>query len=321
MKTNLRRAARGLPFVCGLAMPVCIVMPACAAPDEASLRAPQFAPQFIGFRGTLPKFKAVQVESSNVYDYTFAAAPADWRVQSGVWAMTDRWSSAPGWSWFGGRSEEIASIWNKRRFAGDFSVQFYFAFKMGMTGTRAWAERPADAAITVCGDGKNLGSGYSFVIGANDNQHSVLMKQGKVVAESTAPEALFPSYADGRPSRLIEGTRVVGVGAAAKTVIIPAYGQTHWWCAKVNKIGNRIECWLDDKLLFAYDDPEPLGAGQFALWTYHNGIMLSRVQIFYENEVRPESRFTRKVTAPVQPMQPAGEEPATIAKAVALTRR
>ena len=260
-------------------------------------RAALAAPETIGFDGALPDFGAVEVENGHVYDYTFVSAPVDWRVQSGVWEMTNRWSCSPGWSWFGGRSEEIASIWNKRRFAGDFSVQFYFAFKMGMTGTRAWAERPADAAITVCGDGQNLGSGYSFVIGANDNQHSILLKQGQVVAQSAAPEAILPSFIDGR----VETNQL----------------HRRWWYAKINKIGNRIECWLDNKLLFTYDDPQPIDAGQMALWTYNNGIMLSRVQIFYENEVKPDYKSARRPVSPVTPA-PAGSAPAKIA---ALTRR
>jgi hypothetical protein len=59
-----------------------------------------------------------------------------------------------------------------------------------------------------------------------------------------------------------------------------------WWYVRVDKVGSRVSCYLDNKLLFSYDDPKPLDAGQIALWTYNNGIMLSRVQVYYENEVR-----------------------------------
>src|SRR5687767_15115984 len=84
------------------------------------------APHAIGFGGSLP-LREVEVNNGHVYDYTFASAPSDWRVQSGVWEMTNRWDCSPGWSWFGGRSEEIAAVWHKRKFSGDFSIQFYFA--------------------------------------------------------------------------------------------------------------------------------------------------------------------------------------------------
>ncbi len=252
------------------------------------------APEAIGFDGAMPDLAAVQVESGHVYDYTFTSAPVDWKVQSGVWEMTNRWSCSPQWSWFGGRSEEVASIWNKRKFSGDFSAQFYFAFKMGMDGPKAlWQERPSDAAITVCGDGKNLGSGYSFIIGANDNQHSVLLKGGKIVAESAAPEAVMTSFIDGR----VETNQI----------------HRKWWYAKINKIGNRIECWLDNKLLFTYDDPQPIDAGQLALWTYNNGIMLSRVQVFYENEIKSDFKLARGAA-------PSAPTPAVPTKVAAIAR-
>ncbi len=240
------------------------------------------APHAIGFEGAMPSLQDVEVQSNNVYDYTFTTAPADWRVQSGVWEMTNRWVCSPGWSWFGGRSEEVASIWNKRKFSGDFSVQFYFAFKMGLTGTPTWKYRPSDVAISFCGDGHNLGSGYSLVLGADDNSHSVLMRRGQKVADSAKPEAILPSLVDGEPPM--------------------EQLHRHWWYVKVNRVGKRIECWLDNKLLFTYDDPQPIDAGQIALWTYDNGIMLSRVQVFYENEVKPgymkgNAPLTAKTTA------------------------
>jgi hypothetical protein len=225
------------------------------------------APETISLSGTLPDLKTVHIDNSHVYDYTFTSAPTDWRVQSGVWEMTNRWSCSPGWSWFGGRSEEIASVWNKRKFSGDVSVQFYFAFKMGLTGTPAWHYHPSDVGISFAADGKSLNSGYSFIVGADNNSRSVLMKGEKVVAESKAQAALLPALTDGNPDM----------------------NQLHrrWWYVKVNKIGPRVECWLDNQLLFTYLDSKPLDMGQIALWTYNNGIMLSRVQVFYENEVRP----------------------------------
>jgi len=250
------------------ALALCGNLAAQAAPPAV---APTDGPQTIGLAGALPDFKTVEVQSGNVYDYTFTAAPTDWKVQSGVWDMTSRWSCSPQWSWFGGRSEEIASVWNKRRFAGDMSVQFYFAFKMGLAGSTAWNYHPSDVAITISGDGQNLGSGYAFIMGADDNQHSVLLRAGKMVRESRDPEALLPRLSDGNPDK----------GDAEYSVL-----HRHWWYVRINKIGPRVECWMDNKLLFAYHDPKPLDAGQIALWTYNNGIMLSRVQIYYEKELQ-----------------------------------
>lgn len=256
-----------LPFLCGaLATPV-LIAPAHAAPA---------APQAIGLSGTLPDLKTVQVDSGHVYDYTFTTAPTDWWTQSGIWEMTNRWSCSPGWSWFGGRSDETAAVWNKRRFAGDVSVQFYFAFKMGLAGSSRWDESPSNTAVTICGDGRNVGSGYSFIVGADNNEHSILMRGAKVVAESHNAASRLSTPVDGRPDDSVLHRR--------------------WWYMKVNKIGPRVECWLDNKLLFSYDDPQPLDMGQVALWTYDNGIMLSRVQIYYANEVRPD--YVKLVSQP-----------------------
>jgi len=231
--------------------------------------------QSIGIKGAFPDFQKVAVESAHVYDYTFASAPTDWRTQSGVWEMTNRWSCAPGWSWFGGRSNEVAAIWNKRRFSGDISVQFYCAFKMensgtydARTGAYRWWEYPSDAAITIGGDGTNLNSGYTFIVGANDNQHTVLLRGDKVVGDTRAPEAILSTYND------------------QLSVAMDRLVHRRWWYVRIDKIGNRVSCFIDNKLIFSYDDKAPLDAGQVALWTYRNGIMLSRVQIYYDKEIQ-----------------------------------
>ena len=52
-------------------------------------------------------------------------------------------------------------------------------------------------------------------------------------------------------------------------------------------------------MILTYDDPEPLSAGQMALWTYNNGLMLARVQVFYEKELHPEKSRTAALTAKV----------------------
>ena len=255
LKTGLPKL-RALPLS---ALPL-LAVSLWAAPSSA-------APHTIGISGTTPDFKTVEVDSDHVYDYTFTTAPTDWWVQSGIWEMTNRWSCSPQWSWFGGRSEEIAAVWNKRKFEGEQSIQFYFAFKMGLAGTPRWNYHPSDVALSFCADGKNLGSGYALIIAADNNSHSVLLRQGTRVAESSAPEALLPTLTDGNPDL---------------NVI-----HRHWWYVRVNKIGSKVECWLENKLLFTYDDPKPLDLGQMAIWTYNNGIMLSRVQVYYEREVRP----------------------------------
>lgn len=266
----------------------CVTISATAQAEEASTVGSTGGPQLIGLSGESGKFsdlaKNVEIHSSNVYDYTFSAAPTDWWVQSGVWEMTNRWSCSPQWSWLGGRSEEVAAIWNKRRFSGDQSIHFYFAFKMGLSGTPRWHYHPSDVALSFCGDGKNLGSGYTLILGADNNSRSIFLKGDKVVAQNNEKAALLPVLSDGMPP-----TNDL---------------HRHWWYVRINKIGSRVECYLDNKLILTYNDDKPLDAGQIALWTYNNGIMLSRVQIYYENESRGSARLEVKSPAPGKPATP-----------------
>ena len=236
-----------------------------AAPDAPSSNpAAPSAPPSIALSG-INILKDVAVSSNHVYDYTFSTAPVDWRVAAGVWEMTNRWSCSPGWSWFGGRSDEVAAIWNKRRVGGDLSAQMYFAFKMGLNVPQ-WPEYPSDVALSICGDGTNLGSGYVFIAGAKDNSCSLLMKNGEVVARSDKAEALLPRLSDGSPSNENIHRR--------------------WWYMRLDKNGDTITALLDGKPVLSYVDTKPIEGGQSAIWTYNNGIMLARVQLYFE---KPES--------------------------------
>lgn len=231
------------------------------------LASPTGVAQTIGMSGAMPALDSVQINSSHVYDYTFASPPTDWWVQSGNWDMTNRWSCSPGWSWFGGHSDEVATVWNKHLFSGDLSVQTYFAFKMGVSGTPRWPEYPCNVGLTILGDGKNVGTGYTLIIGADNNSHSVLMRNGQIVAQTSSPDALLPSVADGTPP-----TNDV---------------HRHWWYVRINKIGSKVECYFENKLILTYNDSNPISSGQTAIWTYNNGIMLSRVQIYFAHEQAP----------------------------------
>ena len=249
---------RGVPFAVTSLLALC-------------LQGVQADPGMVGFSGTMPNLKNVEIESSHVYDYTFTNAPTDWWVQSGIWEMTNRWACSPGWSWFGGRSngEETATVWNKRHFKGDMSLHFYFAFKHKLPQVpELWRYRLADAGVTICGDGKNIDTGYTMIIGADNNTRTLFLRRNKIVHESRAVNALFPTVADGYPEDLNLLHR-------------------RWWYVRINKMGPKVEWWLDNNLIFTCKDPRPLDTGQIALWTFNNGIMLSRVQIYYENEQRP----------------------------------
>ena len=233
-----------------------------ASPDAQDK--PVEVPPTLSLSGASFDLKDVSVGSSHVYDYTFSTAPVDWRVAAGVWEMTNRWSCSPGWSWFGGRSDEVAAIWNKRKVGGDQSAQMYFAFKMGLNVAK-WPEYPANAALTICGDGTNLGSGYVFIAGAEDNTCSLLMKNGEVVARSTKDDAILPRLTDGKPGNDNVHRR--------------------WWYARLDKVGDTITASLDGNPVLTYVDKAPIEGGQTAIWTYNNGLMLARVQLYFERDM------------------------------------
>ena len=262
-------------------LPILMATAAVAAPTATPVALPADAPPTLALSGASFDLKDVSVNSKHVYDYTFSTAPVDWRVAAGVWEMTNRWSCSPGWSWFGGRSDEVAAIWNKRKVGGDQSAQMYFAFKMGLNVPQ-WPEYPSNVALTICGDGTNLGSGYVFIAGAKDNTCSLLMKDGEVVARSEKPDAILPRLTDGHPDN--------------DTI------HRRWWYARLDKVGDTITASMDGKPVLTYTDKTPIDGGQTAIWTYNNGIMLARVQLYFERDLArnwksPSSANTRVALA------------------------
>lgn len=215
--------------------------------------------------GTLPvDIGTVDLLSSNVYDYTFSDSPADWFALSGLWNVTNRWTCSPQWSWEGGYADDgIAMLWNKREFVGDITVEAYRAFKMGLGVINSY-KNPNDLNITICGDGANPASGYSFMVGADRNGDTRIMKGDKILASTTDNSALLPLFEDGYPSTYDFHRK--------------------WWSLRARKHGNQLELYLDEKLVLQATDPEPLDRGRVGMWIYDNGTMISRVKLYYQTE-------------------------------------
>ncbi|MBI2299967.1 MAG: hypothetical protein HYU66_13675 [Armatimonadetes bacterium] len=205
------------------------------------------------------------VSCPHLLEYTFDTAPTDWRPTAGVWAVASRYACDPTWSFFGGRSPGLACVWNKRRFLGDVEMEAYVAFQYGLPWTETtWLERPMDLCLTLCGDGVEPSSGYSFLFGGDYGARTLLRRGDKVLAATSNPEHLPPSYSDERPS----------------------LEQMHWrWFRLLAwKRGDKVGMDVDGKRAFEVADPEPLAGGQVALWTVHNGMMVARVRVGYAAE-------------------------------------
>ncbi len=229
---------------------------------------------------------SVDILSSNLYDYTFGNAPVDWAVTNGIWESTYRWACQPQWSWYGGcNATGPAAVWNKREFVGDILVEVYAAFKHKFDITTRAYKNPHDINITICGNGRDFDSGYTFMLGGKHNTVTQITKGTRVLASTTAPEMLLPIFEEGFPT---------GYEFHRK-----------WWGLRVSKVGSKLRFFVDDQLACEADDPSPLPGGKVALWTYDNGILIPRVKIYYEAELAGTS----------PPVQPASALPAPAAVA------
>ena len=207
--------------------------------------------------------KSPEIETDRlpyVFEETFTSAPVDWEIQGGSWGMMNRWICDPRWSWFGGHSRGVATVWNRRTFKGDVTVEIYAGFMMVRQNRPT--EHPTNLGLSICGNGKHLFSGYTFLIGGNENHWTSLFRKEVPVYETRDRKFLLPVDRGDRNS----------LDAAHKS----------WLHVKLNKRGERVTCWYQGRKAFEYDDPQPLDLGQVAVWTVNNGILLGRVRIMAE---------------------------------------
>jgi hypothetical protein len=238
----------------------------------------------------------VGVLSSNVYDYTFTTAPTDWIPRAGTWKQTNRWDCSPQWTWYGGYNEDgLAATWNKHEFLGDVTVEIYAAMKMGVGADRRY-KNPNDMNLSIHTDGANLDSGYSFIMGGELNTYSRIMKGDTVLAETRDEKtALFPIFEDAYPKDAYDFHR-------------------KWWALRARLSGNKLQFYKDEQLILEATDPDPLPGGRVALWTMHNGIIVSRAKIYYANEKVPPDPIpvdALRRMPPIQSIEPRAIEVAS----------
>lgn len=214
--------------------------------------------------GQEPLVAEARAQGMKVYDYTFSTAPTDWQPVSGEWEIVNRFACDPRWTFYGGWGPQVAAVWNKHRFAGDVVVEAYVAFKHGVR-TGGWSYQPTDLCLTLCGDGRNPGSGYSFIYAGDHNRRTMIWRQERLLAATSEPRFLSPSLAQGFP---------------------PAEEfHRRWWRLEARRIGRQISFWIDGEKALEVEDPDPLWGGQVGIWTVRNGIMVARVRIFYRKEL------------------------------------
>jgi len=221
---------------------------------------------YVGFeRGGLSAGPGqIRVRSDGLLDQTFSGAATGWRPGTGIWEVHDRWPCSPGWSWFGGRDPEgdpkHPILWSKDLWTGEVVLEFWSVWSgliMDLPAAPGYSD-PSDLNCTIGGDGRDLCSGYSFVYAGDHNTCAKIMRGNDVVAETPEGHFINPISANADFHR-------------------------HWFKTRVHKRGGHIEYYVDDELLLEYDDPQPLSGGGIALWSYNNGVLISRVRISAEH--------------------------------------
>ncbi|MCC7494811.1 MAG: hypothetical protein IT204_20820 [Fimbriimonadaceae bacterium] len=203
----------------------------------------------------------VDARASQMFDTTFVKAPWEWYVAKGTWETINRWKCDPRWSFFGGFNDLHPLIWSKQDYAGDVQVEAYLAIRMDMPGPPYYLH-PSDLCITLGGDGKDVLSGLTLVYAGRNNTASMLYRKGREIAVNTKPEARF------------EHTGPQGEGLTKF--------HRHWFHLVLRKAGGRIKASVDDHELFDVPDDGSLTSGKVAVFGVNNGVMVSRVKVWYE---------------------------------------
>jgi len=144
---------------------------------------------------------------------------------------------------------------------------------------------PRDLNLTICGDGRNLSSGYSFIFAGWDNQKTALLRHREIVAENTDPQFQIHGVQEEEHPH-----------------------HTHWFYLRAQKKGGHLRFYVDNLLALEYEDPDPLPGGRIAFWTWGNGLLLTRVRVAYEGRgkagpllVPPPGRWMGQEIAPPPP--------------------
>ena len=216
-----------------------------------------------GFRVRAEK---LAVTTANRDDYTFTEAPVDFYAPSGRWNVFSRWPCYGDWSFFGGTGRH-PTLWSKRTYGGDVVAEFYAHPQMDLPKEPGYSH-PGDLNVSICGDGKNPASGYSFLISGRNNTATQILRGDKVVASRTDDKAFFHNTIN----HVMEWHRTwfyIRASARAAT--------------KDGKNGVMITLSRDDEKLLDYFDPDPLPlyetGGRVAFWTLDSTMMIARAKI------------------------------------------
>jgi len=177
---------------------------------------------------------AIGGSHGQVLDYGFHLAPVDWR-------------------WIGGDLDPWLFLWHDVAFLGDHRLQTFCALGTTTSGsvTDPWVE---NLCLSLCTNGKDPLSGYSFIYGGKDFP-SRLIREGHVVMETDA---------------LLDSTHA-----------------SEWIDLSLSKVQGKITGLVNGQLLMEFEDPQPLDGGRPALWSSRCGMLVNRIRLEYTEARRP----------------------------------
>ena len=205
-----------------------------------------------GTSGWLVPPEKATATCANMDDFTFSSAPVHWRVGSGTWETEPHWACTGRGAHYLGMNVGPAVLWTKQRYRGDLVVEAY------LTNAEIPAhvlETPRNLNITICGDGANLGSGYTFMLGGRDGKEVRALKGAKELSRS-----------------------------AFTTHRVSKHNQDIWFQIRIEKTGKSLKFFVDDRVVADCIDSNPIDEGHLAVWTYAAGVVLGRLRIWYEQQ-------------------------------------
>ena len=248
-----------------------------------------------GFRVRAEKMLA---SSANRDDYTFTEAPVDFYAPSGKWNIFSRWPCYGDWSFFGGTGRH-PTLWSKRTYSGDVVAEFYAHPQMDLPKEPGYSH-PGDLNISICGDGKNPASGYSFIIAGDNNTETQIRRGSEIVARRSDDKAWFHNT-------------INHVMAWHRTwFYIRAQARA---ATQDGKNGVMVTLTLNDDKLLEYFDSNPLpgykDGGRVAFWTLDSTMMIARAKIeaaHLGTRALPQGLVEAAYVGGDAPMRPAGGE-------------
>jgi hypothetical protein len=200
----------------------------------------------------------VRLRAEHVAELVFERAPAGWWSTAGDWQIGSRWPCMPQFAWLNGTARPTAEFWQKTPIAGDLVAQAMLGARMLERLRTDEQERFDGLRLTICGNGHNPQTGYSLELAAEPSGYT----------------------------RLYRGKRVV----ATSTVGMPPWRERHnlWVDVRLERHGDEIVGWFQNRCLFRYRDPEPLKDGQVGVSTPHNTLVTPYLAVYgTATEARP----------------------------------